>query len=75
MLGLCFLLIDYNFDGGSFQIGRASSRGWKSFGHRWIRGWGVGGWGALENRTMFMDVMCIISNMINDNENEVENEK
>ena len=39
------------------------------------KGMGGGGGGGLENRTMFMDVMCIISYMINDNENEVENKK
>ena len=42
ILGLCFLLIDWlSFrEGGSFEIGRPRSRGWKSFGRRWTRGWG-----------------------------------
>ena len=41
---------------GSFEIGRATSRGWKKFGRRWTRG--VGG---LENWTIFIDVICLSS--------------
>ena len=41
---------------GSFEIGLATSRGWKKFGRRWTRG--VGG---LENWTIFMDVTCVSS--------------
>ena len=41
-------------EGGSFEIRRARSRGWKNFGRRWTRG--VVG---LENWRIFMDVICV----------------
>ena len=41
---------------GSFEIGRAKSRGWKNVGRRWTRG--VRG---LENWTIFKDVICVSS--------------
>ena len=28
-------------EGGSFDIGRPRSRGWKNFEHRWTDGWGI----------------------------------
>ena len=40
--------------GGSFEIGRPTSRGWKNFRHT---GWG---WG-FEYLTIFMDVKCVSS--------------
>ena len=43
---------------GSFEIGRPVSRRWKNFGQRWTRGLG-----ALENWTIFMDVICVSSLM------------
>ena len=47
---LFFQLIGYHLKegrgggrgGGSFEIGRPRSRGWKEFGLRWTRGWGWG---------------------------------
>ena len=42
--------------GGSFEIERPRSKGWKNFGSRWIRG--VGG---LKNLTIFSDVICVSS--------------
>ena len=42
--------------GGSFEIGRPRSRGWKNFGCSWTRGMG-----GLENWTIFMDVICVSS--------------
>ena len=42
--------------GGSFEIGRARSRGWKNFAQRWTRGVE-----ALENWRIFMVVICASS--------------
>ena len=63
ILGLCFLLTDWlsfgeggQREGGSFEIGRPSSRMWKNFGRRWT--WGMGG---LENWTIFIDVISLSS--------------
>ena len=42
--------------GGSFEIGRSRSRGWKNFERSWTRR--VGG---RENVTVFMDVICVSS--------------
>ena len=42
---IVFFLIDWLpfRDGGEgrFKIGPPRSTGWKNFGHRWTRGWGV----------------------------------
>ena len=44
ILGLCILLIDWlsfgegRGEGGSHEIGRPRSRGWKKFGRKWTRG-------------------------------------
>ena len=40
--------------GGSLEIGRPRSRGWKNFGRRW-----TGVVGGLENWTIFQDVICV----------------
>ena len=61
-LGLCFLLIDwlsFRERGGSFEIGRPRSRGWKNIGRRWTKG--VGGPGNL---TIFIDVICVSSHIL-----------
>lgn len=42
--------------GGSFEIVRPRSRGWKTFGRRWTRGMR-----GLENWTTFMNVICVSS--------------
>ena len=56
ILGLCFPLIDWLScgEGGSFEIGRPRSRGWKNFGRRWTRGVRF-----FENWTIFMDVIFL----------------
>ena len=41
-----------------FEIGSPRSTRWKNFGCRWTRG--VGG---LENWTLFMDVICVVSSL------------
>ena len=42
--------------GGSIENGRPTSRGWRNFGRRW-----TSGVGSLENWTIFMDFMCVLS--------------
>ena len=63
ILGLCFLLIDWlsfgEVGGGSFEILRPRSKGWKDFGCRRTRA--LGGGGGLEDCSIFMDVICVSS--------------
>ena len=50
-------MIVYHLErGGSFEIGRPMSKGWKKFGRRW-----TGGVGGLENLVISMDVICVTS--------------
>ena len=44
--------------GGSFEIGFQRSRGWKKDRRRWLDGQGVR---SLENWTIFMDVVVVLS--------------
>ena len=57
ILGSSFLLTDYLLfrEGGSFEIGRSRSRGWKNFGRRW-----TGRWRVLKLDNSYIRHMCII---------------
>ena len=57
-----FLLIDCLLFGGGargclFEIGHSRSRGWKNFGRRWTKEWGV-----LKTKQFHGRHMCIIPN-------------
>ena len=58
ILESCSILIDSLLfgegGGGCLKLDVQGQGGWKIFGRRWTRG--VGG---LENRTIFMDVICV----------------